>query len=48
VSKRRKPHWAFLKGVHAECWDSIGRRSARDRDRLMAQVMTTDIANIPQ
>jgi len=39
---------AFLKGVHAECWDSIDRRSARGRDHLVAPAMTTDIVNIPQ
>jgi hypothetical protein len=43
-----KLRWAFLKGVHAECWDSIDRRSVRGRDHMVAPAMTTNIANIPQ
>jgi hypothetical protein len=41
-------HSAFLKGVHAKCWDSIDRRNVRGRDHLMALAMTTEIVNIPR
>jgi hypothetical protein len=41
-------HLAFLKGVRAECWDSIDRRNVRGRDHLMALAMTMEIVNIPR
>jgi hypothetical protein len=43
-----KPHSAFLKGVHAVCWDSIGRRNVRGQNRLMAPTVTSDIVDIPK